>query len=96
MKQSGRSNPSEKNGTGCPVTSKYGKNTSKQAWTVWVDNNNNMAVKVMEVVVMESMMKKDPNDLPGPSNGDPIYRFLGGKPAMRTRWMASAASHKSG
>ena len=27
-----------------------------------------------------------------PSNGGPIYRFLG----MRTRWMAGAAAHKSG
>ena len=33
--------------------------------------------------------------LPGPSNGCTIYRFLG-KPAMRTRWMAGAAPHKSG
>ena len=30
-----------------------------------------------------------------PSNGGPIYRFLG-MPAMRTRWMAGAAAHKSG
>ena len=30
-----------------------------------------------------------------PSNGSPIYRFLG-MPAMRTRWMAGAAAHKSG
>ena len=29
------------------------------------------------------------------SNGGPIYRFLG-MPAMRTRWMAGAAAHKSG
>ena len=29
---------------------------------------------------------------PSPSNGGPIYRFLG----MRTRWMAGAAAHKSG
>ena len=28
-------------------------------------------------------------------NGGPIYRFLG-MPAMRTRWMAGAAAHKSG
>ena len=32
---------------------------------------------------------------PAPSNGGPIYRFLG-MPAMRTRWMAGAAAHKSG
>ena len=32
------------------------------------------------------------SNLPGPSNGVPIYRFLG----MRTRWMAGAAAHKSG
>ena len=32
------------------------------------------------------------SNLPVPSNGDPIYRFLG----MRTRWMAGAAAHKSG
>ena len=32
---------------------------------------------------------------PAPSNGGPIYRFLG-MPAMRTRWMADAAAHKSG
>ena len=31
---------------------------------------------------------------PRPSNGGPIYRFLG-MPAMRTRWMAGAAAHKS-
>ena len=31
---------------------------------------------------------------PAPSNGGPIYRFLG-MPAMRTRWMAGAAAHKS-
>ena len=32
------------------------------------------------------------SNLPAPSNGGPIYRFLG----MRTRWMAGAAAHKSG
>ena len=35
------------------------------------------------------------SNLPAPSNGGPIYRFLG-MPAMRTRWMAGAAAHKSG
>ena len=35
------------------------------------------------------------SNLPAPSNGGPIYRFLG-MPAMRTRWMAGAATHKSG
>ena len=35
------------------------------------------------------------SNLPAPSNGDPIYRFFG-KPAMRTQWMAGAASHKRG
>ena len=34
-------------------------------------------------------------NLPAPSNGGPIYRFLG-MPAMRTRWMAAAVAHKSG
>ena len=32
--------------------------------------------------------------LPAPSNGGPIYLFLG-MPAMRTRWMAGVAAHKS-
>ena len=35
------------------------------------------------------------SNLPAPSNGGPIYLFLG-MPAMRTRWMAGAAAHKSG
>ena len=35
------------------------------------------------------------SNLPAPSNGGPIYRFLG-KPVMRTRWMAGAVAHKSG
>ena len=35
------------------------------------------------------------SNLPAPSNGDPIYRFLG-MLVMRTRWMAGAAAHKSG
>ena len=35
------------------------------------------------------------SNLHAPSNGGPIYRF-GGMPAMRTRWMAGAAAHKSG
>ena len=35
------------------------------------------------------------SNLPAPCNGGPIYRFLG-MPAMRTRWMAGAAAHKSG
>ena len=35
------------------------------------------------------------SNLPAPSNGGPIYRFLG-MPAMRTRWMAGAAAHKTG
>ena len=35
------------------------------------------------------------SNLPAPSNGGPIYRFLG-QPAMRTRWMAGAVAHKSG
>ena len=35
------------------------------------------------------------SNLPAPRNGGPIYRFLG-MPAMRTRWMAGAAAHKSG
>ena len=35
------------------------------------------------------------SNLPAPSNGGPIYRFLG-MPAMRTRWMTGAAAHKSG
>ena len=35
------------------------------------------------------------SNLPAPSNGDPIYRFLG-MPVMRTRWMAGAAAHKAG
>ena len=30
------------------------------------------------------------SNIPAPSNGGPIYRFLG----MRTRWMAGAAAHK--
>ena len=34
-------------------------------------------------------------NLPAPSIGGPLYRFLG-MPAMRTRWMAGAAAHKSG
>ena len=33
------------------------------------------------------------SNLPAPSNGGPIYRFL---PVMRTRWMAGAAAPKSG
>ena len=35
------------------------------------------------------------SNLPAPSNGGQIYRFLG-MPAMRTRWMAGAVAHKSG
>ena len=35
------------------------------------------------------------SNLPAPSNGGPIYLFLG-MPAMRTRWMAGVAAHKSG
>ena len=35
------------------------------------------------------------SNLPAPSNGGPIYRLLS-MPAMRTRWMAGAAAHKSG
>ena len=35
------------------------------------------------------------SNLPAPSNGGPIYRFLG-MPTMRTRWVAGAAAHKSG
>ena len=35
------------------------------------------------------------SNLPAPSNGGPIYRFLG-MPAMRTCCMAGAAAHKSG
>ena len=35
------------------------------------------------------------SNFPAPSNGAPIYRFLG-MPVMRTRWMAGAAAHKSG
>ena len=35
------------------------------------------------------------SNLPAPSNGGPIYRFLG-MPAMRTRWMSGAVAHKSG
>ena len=34
-------------------------------------------------------------NLPAPSNGGPIYCFLG-MSAMLTRWMAGAAAHKSG
>ena len=30
-----------------------------------------------------------------PSNGGPIYRFLG-KPSLQTGWMAGTAPHKSG
>ena len=33
-------------------------------------------------------------NLPAPSNAGRIYRFLG-MPAMRPRWMAGAAAHKS-
>ena len=35
------------------------------------------------------------SNLPALSNGGPIFRFLG-MTAMRTRWMAGAAAHKSG
>ena len=35
------------------------------------------------------------SNLPAPSNRGPIDRVLG-MPAMRTRWMAGAAAHKSG
>ena len=35
------------------------------------------------------------SNLHAPSNGGPIYRFLG-MPAKRTHWMAGAAAHKSG
>ena len=35
------------------------------------------------------------SNLHAPSNGGPIYRFLG-MPAMRTRWMAGTVAHKSG
>ena len=34
-------------------------------------------------------------NLIAPSNGGPIYRFLG-MPAMRTHWMAGVAAHKGG
>ena len=36
------------------------------------------------------------SNLPTPSNGGQIYRFLLGMTAMRTRWMTGAAAHKSG
>ena len=35
------------------------------------------------------------SNLPARRNGGPMYRVLG-MPAMRTRWMADAAAHKSG
>ena len=39
MKQPGHLNPSEETGTGCPVTSKYGR-TPPTSMEMWVDNNN--------------------------------------------------------
>ena len=33
--------------------------------------------------------------IPAPQQWGPIYRFLG-MPAIRTRWIAGAAAHKSG
>ena len=37
-----------------------------------------------------SLQAVELSNLPSPSNGAPIYRFLG----MRTRWMAGAVAHK--
>ena len=41
MKQSEHLNPSEETGTGCPVTSKYGRAEGhlQTSMGVWVDNN---------------------------------------------------------
>ena len=45
--------------------------------------------------ILRTFSTRETRTMMTPSNGGPIYRFWG-MPAMRTRWMAGAAAHKSG
>ena len=53
------------------------------------------SLQVVELSQQTRTAEQIVSNPPAPSNGGPIYRFLG-MPAMRTRWMAGAAAHKSG
>ena len=49
MKQSGHLNRSEEIGTGCPVTSQYGKK-SPSRMKMWVDNQNNLRLSALRTL----------------------------------------------
>ena len=61
----------------------------------WMDGSKRHSLQAVELSQWFQAAVQIVSNLPAPSNGGPIYRFLG-MPAMRTRWMAGAAAHKSG
>ena len=60
-----------------------------------VESSKRHSLQVVELSQQTRTAVQIVSNPPAPSNGGPIYRFLG-MPAMRTRWMAGAAAHKSG
>ena len=60
-----------------------------------VDETTRHSLQAVELSQRTQAAVQIVSNLPAPSNGCPIYRFLG-MPAMRTSWMAGAVTHKSG
>ena len=60
-----------------------------------INGSKRHSLQVVELSQQTRTAVQSVSNPPAPSNGGPIYRFLG-MPAMRTRWMAGAAAHKSG
>ena len=65
------------------------------SWKTAIIGSKRHSLQVVELSQQTRTAVQIVSNPPAPSNGGPIYRFLG-MPAMRTRWMAGAAAHKSG
>ena len=72
-----------------------GVNGDKDIADLFSDDSKRHTLQAVELSQWFQAAVQIVSNLPAPSNGGPIYRFLG-MPAMRTRWMAGAAAHKSG
>ena len=59
-----------------------------------INKSKRHSLQVVELSQRSQTAVQIVSNLPAPTNGGPIYRFLG-KPAMRTRWMAGADPHKN-
>ena len=72
----------------------YGvRRTNRHLYRLWSSKRHSL--QAVELSPRTQAVVQIVSNLPAPSNGGSIYRFMG-MPVMRTRWMAGDAAHKSG